>query len=146
MRIGIMLGAVVVMAFSAVCASNDDPRVAVTPRETPRSRVQPAGTLRVDVKLILIPATVTDPYGAPFSGLPQAAFRLFEDGVEQELKYFSSDDAPISLGVVFDSSRSMEHKLNQSRAAVKQFFGVTGHRHHVPHHPQKEGKKEKLRQ
>jgi VWFA-related protein len=89
-----------------------------------RARVHPAGTLRVDVKLILIPATVTDPFGAPYSGLPQSAFRLFEDGVEQELKYFSSDEAPISMGVVFDSSRSMEHKLDQSRAAVKRFFGT----------------------
>jgi Ca-activated chloride channel family protein len=124
MRLGILFGAIVVMAFPAVCARNDDPRVAVTPRETLRSRVQPDGTLRVDVKLILIPATVTDPFGAPFSGLPQEAFRLFEDGVEQELKYFSSDDAPISLGVVFDSSRIMEHKLSESRAAVKQFFGT----------------------
>jgi len=76
----------------------------------------------VNVKLTLIPVTVTDPFGASLSGLPRESFRLFEDGVEQQLKYFSSEDAPVSLGVVFDASRSMTGKLDQSRAAVSRFF------------------------
>ena len=78
--------------------------------------------LRVDVKLVLIPVTVTDPFGAPYPGLSREAFRLFEDGVEQQLKYFSAEDAPISLGVVFDASGSMQGKLDQSRAALSEFF------------------------
>ena len=108
----------------AVHAADDDARVAITPRNAAQPKPRAAGTLRADVKLILIPATVTDPFGAPFSGLPREAFRLIEDGVEQQLRYFSSDEAPISLAVVFDSSRSMEHKIEQSRAAVKRFFGT----------------------
>src|SRR5262249_13199563 len=49
-------------------------------------------------------------------------FRLFEDGVEQQLLYFTSEDGPVSVGVVFDASRSMLGKLDQSRAAISQFL------------------------
>ena len=92
---------------------------------TQRGLARKAGSsvsLRVDVRLVLIPVTVTDPFGAPYPGLPREAFRLFEDGVEQQLKYFSAEDAPVSLGVVFDASGSMQGKLDQSRAAVSEFF------------------------
>jgi Ca-activated chloride channel homolog len=100
-----------------------DERVAITPRapaHTTNRDTAPA--LRVNVKLTQIPVTVTDSLGATFLGLPQAAFRLFEDGVEQQIKYFTAEDGPVSMGVVFDASRSMEGRLDQSRAAVSQFF------------------------
>jgi Ca-activated chloride channel homolog len=108
------------LMFVMVCAAED--RVQVIPRLTPQRKTGSAAAIRVDVKLTLIPVTVTDPLGAPFTGLPREAFRLFEDGVEQGVKYFSSEDAPVSLGVVFDASRSMAGKLDQSRAAVSRFF------------------------
>jgi len=57
-----------------------------------------------------------------YAVLLSKTFRLFEDGVEQEIKYFASEDAPVSLGVVFDASRSMIGKLEQSRAAVTKFL------------------------
>jgi Ca-activated chloride channel family protein len=100
-----------------------DPQVALTPR--PRYKPGGPGPLQVDVNLTLVPVTVTDPLGAPYTGLRREAFRLWEDGVEQQLKYFAMQEAPISLGVVFDASRSMEGKLEQSRAAVSRFF-LTG--------------------
>src|SRR5438034_5044991 len=109
-------------AAAADSAVADAPRVLITPRKASRPPASPQPAIRVNVKLTLIPVTVTDPFGASFSGLPRESFRLFEDGVEQQLKYFSSEDAPVSLGVVFDASRSMTGKLDQSRAAVSQFF------------------------
>lgn len=114
---------VLVLGSAVTGAEREEPRVAVTPRvRQPRSAGP--GAIQVDVKLILIPVTVTDPFGAAFSGLPREAFRLFEDGVEQQVKYFGTDDAPVSLGVVFDASRSMAGKLEQSRAAVGRFFNT----------------------
>ena len=100
----------------------DGSRVNLTPRMAPPPRATVNASIRVDSNLVLIPVTVTDAFGAPFKGLTRDKFRLFENGVEQEVKYFATDDAPISLGIVFDASRSMEGKLNHSRAAVSRFF------------------------
>src|SRR5437773_12190788 len=119
------IGTAIVIAFACAattpCAA-EDTRVQITPRIASRSKTAPVAAIRVDVKLTLIPVTVTGPLGAPFPGLSKEAFRLIEDGVEQEIKYFTSEDSPVSLGVVFDASRSMDGKLDQSRQAVSQFF------------------------
>jgi Ca-activated chloride channel family protein len=76
----------------------------------------------VEVQLILVPVTVTDPLGTPVSGLPREAFRLFENGVEQEIRSFSTEDAPVSWTILFDASQSMAGKLAHSREAVKRFL------------------------
>jgi VWFA-related protein len=99
--------------------------VNITPRVAAKSRGRSNAAIRVDTKLVLIPVTVTDSYGAAFPGLARDTFHLFEDGVEQDVKYFTAEDAPVSLGIVFDASRSMEGKLDQSRAAVSRFFHTT---------------------
>jgi Ca-activated chloride channel family protein len=96
-------------------------RVSVEPR-APARRIRRAASIRVASDLVLIPVTVTDPFGAPVAGLGGGAFRLFEDGVEQRIKYFSSEDAPISLGVIFDASRSMQDKIGRSHAALVRFL------------------------
>ena len=95
---------------------------AITPRVSRPHDSRRAANIRIDVGLTLIPVTVTDVYGAPFVGLPREAFRIIEDGVEQKIRYFGSEDAPVSLGVVFDASRSMAGKLEESRAALTHFF------------------------
>ncbi len=103
-------------------AADERQGVAVVPRAAPTRKAGPAAHLRVDVRLVLIPVPGTDPFGAPFPGLRREVFRLFENGVEQQIRYFSAEDAPVSLGIVFDASRSMQGKLDESRAAVAQFF------------------------
>lgn len=115
------------LCFSGASSAAEEggPRVSIAPRATLRRNNVPASDIRVDVKLTQIPVTVTDSLGAPYPGLTREDFRLFEDGVEQQLKYFGSDDAPVSLGVVFDASQSMAGKLNQSKAAVSRFFNTT---------------------
>ena len=116
----VLLAVWLISGVGAARAADGD--VAVTPRPVSRQRHAAANAIRVDVKLILIPVTVTDQRGATVARLTPQTFRLFEDGVEQQVKYFSMQDAPVSLGVVFDASRSMAGKLDQSRAAVTRFF------------------------
>ncbi len=116
-------------AFLLPCAAANEPqrqgpKLSVAPRAAPRQRTRPPGAIRVDVKLILVPVTVTDALGATVSGLRREMFRLFENGAEQQMKYFATQDAPVSLGVVFDASQSMTGKLNQSRAAVARFVSA----------------------
>ncbi len=98
--------------------------VSIVPRARPQPHAEelPRSTFRLDVKLIEIPVTVNDLRDRPVLGLPQSGFRVFEDETEQEIVSFSRSDAPLSTGVVFDSSGSMRSRIQDSRAAVAQFF------------------------
>ncbi|HXB70867.1 MAG TPA: VWA domain-containing protein [Candidatus Acidoferrales bacterium] len=82
----------------------------------------PAPTFRADTNLVVIPVTVTDTLNRFVLGLQQADFHLFEDGVEQDVAHFSGEDAPLSVGLVFDESGSMDYKLRNSRNAAAQFL------------------------
>jgi Ca-activated chloride channel family protein len=76
----------------------------------------------VDTNLVLIPVTVSDPAGRPVVGLERENFRLFDDRQEQAITQFSTDDQPVAVGLVFDTSSSMGAKLHRSRAAAQEFF------------------------
>lgn len=78
--------------------------------------------IRIDKTLVLINVTVTDPLNRIVTGLEKQHFRLFEDKIEQQITQFSSEDAPISIGLVFDTSGSMGSKLQKSRQAAAEFF------------------------
>lgn len=78
--------------------------------------------IRVDTNLVLIPVTVTTPLNQFVTGMEKENFRILEDKVEQEVAYFASFDAPLSIGLVFDASGSMNNKLFKSRQAAAQFF------------------------
>jgi len=99
-------------------------QVTIEPRPKPSARTEviPKSNIRVDSTLVLIPVTVTDPMNRFVTGLEKENFKIFEDRKEQDLSQFSSEDAPLSVGVVFDCSGSMGHKLDKSRQAVAQFF------------------------
>jgi len=78
--------------------------------------------LHVDVELTLLNVVVTDPYNRLIMGLDPDNFRVFEDKVEQEIITFSSEDVPISLGVIFDCSGSMSDKVGKAREAAVEFL------------------------
>lgn len=85
-------------------------------------RIRKGKPLKTDTELTLVNVTVTDPYGRLVTGLERENFRVFEDGVEQEAMTFSSEDVPVSIGVIFDMSGSMSDKIEKSRLAAVQFF------------------------
>ncbi len=78
--------------------------------------------LKVDVDLVLVPVTITDPMNRLVTGLEKENFELFEGGSKEDIKSFSSEDAPVSLGVIFDSSGSMSSKMDRAKDAVMEFF------------------------
>jgi Ca-activated chloride channel family protein len=104
------------------------PNVNITPRirrnndEMAQSVVDRRADIRVDTTLVLIPVAVTDPMSRFVPLLGKENFKLYEDNIEQEIQQFSSEDAPLSVGVVFDTSGSMGSKLQKSRQAVAQFM------------------------
>jgi len=78
--------------------------------------------MKVDVDLVLVPVTITDPLNRLVTGLDRENFQLFEGNAPQDIKTFSSEDAPVSLGVIFDSSGSMSSKMDRAKDAVVEFF------------------------
>jgi hypothetical protein len=79
-------------------------------------------SVHIDVELALVNVTVTDPYNRLVTGLELDNFRIFENNVEQEIQYFSSEDVPISIGVIIDLSGSMANKVGKAKEAALQFF------------------------
>jgi len=78
--------------------------------------------LKVDVDLVLVPVTITDPMNRLVTGLEKENFELYEGNTPQQIRSFSSEDAPVSLGVIFDSSGSMSSKMDRAKDAVMEFF------------------------
>jgi Ca-activated chloride channel homolog len=91
-------------------------------KDTPGTSIKPRQGLHMDVDLALVNVTVTDPYNRLVTGLDPDNFRVFEDNIEQEVVTFSSEDVPISIGVIFDFSGSMANKIGKAREAAIQFF------------------------
>jgi Ca-activated chloride channel family protein len=117
----LLFGAIFLTSAILVVAQ---PPVTITPRQQtiPKNEVLPKANIRSDSNLVLIPVTVTDPMNRFVTGLDKENFKVLEDKKEQPITQFSSEDAPLSVGVVFDCSGSMGHKLEKSRLAVAQFF------------------------
>ncbi|MGC1903137.1 MAG: VWA domain-containing protein [Candidatus Acidiferrum sp.] len=91
-------------------------------KNTSGTKLKPLQGLHLDVDLALVNVTVTDPYNRLVTGLDPDNFRVYEDNVEQEVVTFSSEDVPISIGVIFDMSGSMTNKIGKAREAAVQFF------------------------
>jgi Ca-activated chloride channel family protein len=122
----------------AALAQTDVNDVHVAPREVEKAKDVPTEVakkevvtdglsahvrpLKVDVDLVLVPVTITDPLNRLVTGLDKENFQLFEGNSPQDIKTFSSEDAPVSLGVIFDSSGSMSSKMEQAKDAVVEFF------------------------
>ena len=76
----------------------------------------------VDTTLVVIPVTVTDPSNRFVLGLDKEDFTLFEDSVRQKIVHFSGEDAPLSVGILIDTSGSMGLKMDTSHRAVSEFL------------------------
>jgi Ca-activated chloride channel family protein len=81
-----------------------------------------AKPVRIDVDLVLVPVTVVDAANRPVISLGKQNFELYEGDQQQVLRYFSTEDSPISVGVLLDLSGSMRDKINTARQALHEFF------------------------
>ena len=78
--------------------------------------------IRVDTTLVVVPVTVTDATNRFVLGLEKGDFEILEDGTAQKITHFSGEDAPISIGLLIDTSGSMTMKLDTSRKAVEELL------------------------
>jgi VWFA-related protein len=75
---------------------------------------------RAETRLVVLHASVLDRGGKLLTDLPQKSFKVYENGVEQEIRLFKREDIPVSLGLVIDNSGSMRPKRQQVEAAALQ--------------------------
>jgi len=84
----------------------------------------PGSAIHVNVDLVLVPVTVTDPQDRLVTGLEKENFQLFDNNTGQTIKSFATEDAPISIGIVFDLSGSMQSKFVRARKALTAFLST----------------------
>ncbi len=122
-RVVVRLVLAVLCAATVLLGQSDLKDAASQEANSPKSDLPRDVTpFRADTTLVLVPVSVTDPSNRYVLGLEKDDLRLFEDGVEQKVTYFSSEDAPLSIGLLVDTSGSMGIKLDTSRRAVAEFL------------------------
>jgi len=82
----------------------------------------PGSNIRIDVNLVLVPMTVTDPMNRLVTGLEKENFFLTDNNIPQTIKTFATQDAPLTIGIVFDLSGSMQSKFIRARKALSEFL------------------------
>lgn len=112
----VSLGLPAAHAQSELSDVHIDPRV--QPSMANNTPTRALNTIRTHAELVLVPVTVTDPMNRVVAGLERENFQLYEGKQSQEIKHFSREDAPVSLGVILDVSRSMATKIDRARDAV----------------------------
>ncbi|MGA2170730.1 MAG: VWA domain-containing protein [Terracidiphilus sp.] len=85
-------------------------------------KIHPGSRIRLNVDMVLVPVTVTDPMNRLVTGLEQEDFQIYENSGQQKISSFASEDAPVSIGIIFDLSGSMSSKLIRARESILQFI------------------------
>ena len=80
--------------------------------------------VRVETNLITIPVSVFDRNGLYIPGLRQSDFKIFEDGVEQEIEYFGTSEKPFTIALVLDTSPSTEYRIDEIKRAATAFVNL----------------------
>jgi Ca-activated chloride channel family protein len=97
-----------------------------SPTPPPSSADDIETPIKVKTDLVTLTLTVTDLYGRYVSGLDKKAFTITDNNEEQEITFFSDSDAPISIGILFDVSGSMnKEKIAKSRRALEKFINTS---------------------
>jgi len=86
------------------------------------AKAHPGALIRMNVDMVLVPITVTDPMNRLVTGLEKEDFQIYENNGEQKIASFASEDAPVSIGIIFDLSGSMTSKLIRARESILQFI------------------------
>jgi Ca-activated chloride channel homolog len=92
------------------------------PAATGAGKAKPGSLIRMNVDMVLVPITVTDPMNRLVTGLEQEDFQVYENNGEQKIRSFAAEDAPVSIGIIMDLSGSMTSKLVRAREAILQFI------------------------
>ena len=120
-----------VLNAAILWAQSDINEVHIAPQKSPAILAKASMTepglnngipiIKKQVDMVLVPVTITDSMDRLITGLTRENFQIFEGKTLQRIQHFSNEDAPVSLGIVMDASRSMRDKMERVRDAVAQF-------------------------
>src|SRR5688572_542572 len=103
-------------------SATTDSRTAQSENQIKESPVDADETaIKVDTNLITIPVSVFDRNGLYIPNIQQNEFKIFEDGVEQEIAYFGTSDKPFTVVLLLDTSASTRYRIDEIRAGAKAF-------------------------
>lgn len=77
--------------------------------------------VKVETNLVTIPVSVFDRNGLYIPGLAKENFRVFDNGVEQQIEYFGTSDKPFTVVLLIDTSPSTNYKIREIRDAARAF-------------------------
>jgi Ca-activated chloride channel homolog len=109
-----------VALFGAAAAAAAQNVGSPVPRDPPKSASPAEGDVPVfrgGTKLVDLHVSVLDKNGKLITDIPESAFNVYENGVEQPLKIFRREDIPVSMGIIIDNSGSMRPKRAKVAAA-----------------------------
>jgi Ca-activated chloride channel homolog len=128
LALAVLVGVTVVSSL-ATASAQEKPEQRPAPTASPVASPSPRlgteldGPVIVNTDLITLTVTVTDTYGRYVSGLSKNTFTVLDEKQPQEITYFSDDDAPVSVGVIFDVSGSMSgDKIKRAQEALSKFI------------------------
>ena len=101
--------------------SPDDKTTLTRPETIKPPAIKPDDKIVLSTGIVSMTVTVTDPYGRFVTGLNKDHFEVFDEKVKQEIAHFSDDDTPVSLGIVYDVSGSMNARISRSIRALTRF-------------------------
>jgi|SRR5205807_2062559 len=125
MAVALILCAVVQVAHaqSELSDVHIQPRIVTSPQPVFEPSLNTHGVIiRKNVDLVLVPVTVTDGSNRLITGLDEGNFQIFEGRESQQIKHFSFEDTPVSIGILLDVSGSMATKIERARESVTELL------------------------
>ncbi len=104
---------------------DEEARQQPSPGQSRSPSLEQAPAVRLGVNLVIVPVTVMDPYDRFVTGLRKEHFEIYDEKVKQEIVFFSEEDAPLSIGIIFDVSGSMREKIGRARVALRRFLDTS---------------------
>jgi len=95
-------------------------------KDTGPPAAEDSDVLKVDTKIVTVPVRVLDRKGRFVAGLTKDNFKVFEDGSEQEITYFSSEQEPFTVALVLDMSYSTKFQISEIQSAAISFIDQLG--------------------
>lgn len=103
-------------------AATDDKKTPTLKEDIRTPKIPQNDKIVIGTGLVNVTVSVTDNYGRFVTGLSKEHFEVFDDKVKQQIAHFSDDDAPVSLGIVYDVSGSMKERIGRSLKALRRFI------------------------